>query len=323
MTKASSVRQRWLIPVAFLCVYFFWGSTYVGIRYGVRFISPFFVSGLRTTAAALILLGILKVRGVSLRMTRGQLLQTVVMGWLLVTLNNSMLGFSERYLSAGFAALMTASIPILIAILEAVIPGGKPLSKMEWGGTMLGLGGLALLLWPALRSGVAEHEAGVTNPILKGTLILSVALAAWITGSMISSRKSLGIDPFVAAGVQMLFGGSTNVLIGTATGAWHTAHWNTGVFLALAWLSIGGSLIGFSAYTFLLHNVAIAKVTTNAYVNPMVAVLLSSVFLGESLHGSQWVAMAVILLAVAIVTASNTSVERERTLDGSAAVEEA
>ena len=122
--------------------------------------------------------------------------------------------------------------------------------------------------------------------------------------------------------MQMLIGGSTNVLLGTATGAWHTAHWTTGLLLALAWLSIGGSLIGFSAYTYLLHNVAVAKVTTNAYVNPMVAVLLSSLFLGESLHGSQWIAMAVILAAVAIVTASNTSVERERTLDGTAHPEE-
>ena len=293
--------------LAFVCVYFFWGSTFVGIRYGVRYISPFFVSGLRTTVGAMVLLAILKSRGVSLRMTRRQLGQTALIGLLLVTVNNSMLGFAELYVTAGYAALLTACVPIVIAIVEAIVPGGKPLSRMGWTGTALGLAGLGVLLWPALRNGIAAHEAGAaTNPTLKGTMILLIGISAWVTGSLYSSRRPTGLNPFVSAGTQMLIGGSVNILLGSLFGAWSTAHWDRGVILALLWLAIGGSLIGFSAYTYLLQHVAVVKVTTNAYVNPMVAVLLSAILLGETLHGSQWIAMAIILAAVAIVTASKS-----------------
>jgi drug/metabolite transporter (DMT)-like permease len=219
-----------------------------------------------------------------------------------------MLGFAERYLTAGYASLLTAFVPIAIAVIETVIPGGKPLSRMGWSGTALGVSGLALLLAPALRNGLAEHaEGSATSPVLKGTLILLIGIAAWVAGSLLSSRRPIGLDPFVAAAFQMLAGGSTNVLLGTFTGAWHTAHWNIGVFYAVLWLTIGGSLIGFTAYTYLLHNVAVAKVTTNAYVNPVVAVVLSAIFLHESLQGSQWFAMGIILVAVAIVTVSKST----------------
>ena len=104
----------------------------------------------------------------------------------------------------------------------------------------------------------------------------------------------------------MCMGGTINVLLGTALGGWHTAVWTPRVFAALAWLSIAGSLVGYSCYIFLLENVPVAKVATYAYVNPIVAVILSAVFLKESLHGQQWIAMAIILAAVAIVTASKS-----------------
>ena len=104
----------------------------------------------------------------------------------------------------------------------------------------------------------------------------------------------------------MCMGGTVNVLIGTAAGGWHTAIWTPRVFAALAWLAIAGSLVGYSCYVFLLENVPVAKVATYAYVNPIVAVILSAVFLNESLHGQQWIAMAIILAAVAIVTASKS-----------------
>ena len=106
----------------------------------------------------------------------------------------------------------------------------------------------------------------------------------------------------------MTVGGLINILIGAAAGGWHSARWNPGLLTALAWLTVFGSLVGYSAYTYLLHTVSVAKVATYAYVNPVVAVLLSTVFLHESLRGSQWLAMVVILGAVAIVTASRAPV---------------
>ncbi len=112
----------------------------------------------------------------------------------------------------------------------------------------------------------------------------------------------------------MCMGGAVNVLIGTALGGWHTAVWTPRVFAAMAWLAIAGSLVGYSCYVYLLQHVPVAKVATYAYVNPIVAVVLSAVFLHESLHGQQWLAMAVILVAVAVVTASKSKVAPSRVL---------
>lgn len=125
-----------------------------------------------------------------------------------------------------------------------------------------------------------------------------------MAGSLLSGRRPSTLDPFVGSAWQMVIAGTVNVLIGTAAGGWQSAHWTRGVWVALLWLATFGSLVGYTAYTYLLHNVPVAKVATYAYVNPIVAVVLSAIFLHEGLHGSQWIAMAIILVAVAIVTAS-------------------
>ncbi len=307
MTTSSRTRQHLLVPLAFACVYFFWGSTFVAIRYGVQYLSPAFVSGFRYLAAGLALLGIVAVRGRSLAMSRHELLRALVLGLLLLTGNNVLLGWGEQYVPAGYAALLAASIPLLIAVAESAIPGGIPLNRTGWAGTALGLGGLTLLVMPVLRNGLtAQRSGGADRGVLLGTVILCVGNLCWVAGSLLSGRRPSTLDPFVASAWQMVMAGSINVLIGSASGGWQHAHWTPGVFAALAWLATFGSLIGYTAYTYLLHNVPVTKVATYAYVNPIVAVVLSALFLHESLHGSQWIAMAVILVAVAIVTASKS-----------------
>jgi len=319
-------RTPWLIPVAFACVYFFWGSTFVAIRYGVQFLTPGFVSGFRYLFAGLVLLGYKLWRDSSVRISRREALRLFVLSLLLLTGNNVLLGWGERYVTAGYASLLTASVPMLIALAETFIPGGTPLNRIGWLGTLLGLGGLSLLLAPVLRNGLVAHgtikaisasagtitraqssaQTSADHALALGTLILGFAIASWVIGSLLSSRLPSTIDPMLASAWQMTIAGIVNILIGTAAGGWQSAHWTPGLFLALAWLALFGSLVGYSAYTFLLHTVPVAKVATYAYVNPIVAVMLSAIFLHESLHGSQWIAMAIILIAVAIVTASKS-----------------
>ena len=308
MQTNSPSQKRWLIVLAFLCVYFFWGSTFVAIRYAVRFLTPAFVSGLRSVAAGSILLLLLRARGRSLHIARAEWPRLMLLSWLLVTGNNLLLGVGEIYVSAGYAALLTASVPILVALIETALPGGKPLSRLGWTGTLMGIAGLVLLLTPALRTGFAAHGAGVpqSSAVAIGSGILLIGISCWVAGSVITARKPTQLDPFLVSAMQMLIGGTTNIGIGTAVGGWHTAHWTSGAFAALSWLAVFGSLIGFSAYNYLLHHVPVAKVATYAYVNPVVAVFLSAVFLHEGLHGSQWIAMAIILVAVAVVTASKS-----------------
>ncbi len=299
-------RSRFLIPLAFLCVYFFWGSTFVAIRYSVQFLTPGFVSGFRYLAAGLILLAVLAVRGRSVRISQRELARAAVLGLLLLTGNNVMLGWAERSITAGYAALLTASVPMLIALAESFVPGGAPLSRTGWYGTALGLAGQLLLLFPVLRTGlVATHSSGADRALALGTGILILAIASWVLGTLLAGRFRSSLDPFVTSAWQMTLAGFVNILIGTAAGGWQSAHWTAGLLTALAWLTLFGSLVGYSAYTYLLHTVSVAKVATYAYVNPVVAVLLSTLFLQESLRGSQWLAMVIILVAVAIVTASH------------------
>jgi drug/metabolite transporter (DMT)-like permease len=307
MTSTAKAPAKWIVPLAFGCVYFFWGSTFVAIRYGVQYLTPGFVSGFRYLAAGIVLLVLLPMRGVSVRMDRRNLLRAAVLGLLMLTGNNVLLGWAEMYVTAGYAALLTASVPILIAMCESFIPGGAPLNRMGWVGSGLGLAGLVLLLTPVLRHGLVLHHGGDADRALAlGTMVLAVGIACWVIGSLLSGRWTTTLNPFVTSAWQMVIAGTANVLIGTVAGGWHTAHWTPGVFVALAWLAVFGSLVGYTAYTYLLHHVPVAKVATYAYVNPIVAVVLSALFLHEGLHGSQWIAMAIILVAVAIVTASKS-----------------
>ncbi|RRA48504.1 EamA family transporter [Acidipila sp. EB88] len=309
----SEPRTRLLVPLAFACVYFFWGSTFVAIRYSVAFLTPGFVSGFRYLAAGLILLAWFAVRGTTIRLTPRELLRAAILGLLLLTGNNVLLGFAERSLTAGYAALLTASVPMLIACAESAIPGGRPLNRVGWAGTALGLGGLLLLLYPVLRRGfVPQGVTDAERAVSIGTAILLVAIASWVVGTLLSGRIRSTVEPLLSSAWQMCIAGLVNVLIGTAAGGWRSAHWTPGVIAALAWLTLFGSLVGYSAYTYLLHTVSVAKVATYAYVNPIVAVLLSALFLHESLHGSQWFAMAIILVAVATITASKTSQQPAR-----------
>ncbi len=295
--------KRLLIVIAFACVYFFWGSTFVAIRYGVRFLSPAFVSGFRYFIAGVLLMAILAARGVNLRVSGPELMRAFRIALLMLTLNNVMLSWGEQYITAGYAALLAAGIPLLIALSETLIPGGTPLNRAGWAGTAIGFGGLTLLLAPVLRNGLTTHAEG-DRAVLTGTLILLVANVGWVAGSLYSGRHPTTLNPLLAAAWQMLLGGGINILLGSVLGGWQHAQWNRGAVLAVLWLGVFGSLVGYTAYTYLLHTVPLAKVATYAYVNPIVTVSLSAVFLHEGLHGSQWIAMAIILAAVAIVTAS-------------------
>ena len=306
---SSSDNRRWLVPVAFFCVYFFWGSTFVAIRYAVAYLNPAFVSGFRYLIAGCVLLAIAKLRGAKVGVSRRELLRAFVLGVVLLTGNNVLLGWAEQYVTAGYAALLTASVPMLIALVETFVPGGLPLNRIGWLGTALGIGGLFLLLWPVLRRGLVLRTSatGAEHALLLGTFILIFGILCWVVGSLLSARWSTELSPLLASSWQMVLGGALNTCIGTALGGWRTAHWTHGLVLAMVWLTVFGSFVCYSAYTYLLHTVSVAKVATYAYVNPVVAVLLSALFLHEGLHGSQWIAMGVILAAVAIVTASKAA----------------
>jgi drug/metabolite transporter (DMT)-like permease len=207
-----------------------------------------------------------------------------------------MVSWAEMTISAGLAALLAAGVPLLIALAETFIPGGTPLNRLGWVGTLVGFGGLVLLLAPVMHGGAGSAPTGV--------VIMLVANFLWVAGSLYSGRRPSTVDPLLGAAWQMLLGGALSIVMGSVLGGWHTAHWTRSALLAVLWLVVFGSLVGYTSYMWLLHHVAVAKVATYAYVNPIVSVGLSSVLLHETLHGSQWIAMAIILASVAVVTMS-------------------
>jgi len=313
-TEASRAR----ILIAFACVYLFWGSTFLGIRYAVAYVSPAFVSGLRYGLAGIILMAIFAFRGKSLGVPVRELRWIALISVMMLTGNNVLLAWAEQYVTSGFASLVMAGIPIFIALLEVAIPGGEPLNPLGWTGTLLGLAGLVLLLWRSLHQPATpgSHQAFACMILLLGGV-------SWAAGSVLSRRLRLKTDPFLASAWQMVIAGGVNVLIGTLLGGWATAQWNRTVFTSLLYLAIFGSLVGYSAYTYLLHHVPVAKVATYAYINPIVAVALGALFLHERLVGPEWAGMAVILLAVALVTTSKMKPPAAAPVEGDLTAEQA
>ncbi len=248
-------------------MYLFWGSTYVAIRFGVEVLSPFFLGSVRFLVAGPLMLGLCAARGMRLRPASWRDFgMLAAIGVLMLGIGNMGLVWSEQYLPSGLAALLIAVVPVYVALVEAVLPNGEGLRSRGWLGIGIGFAGLLILVSPGL---------------------LEVKTSA-----------------FVAAGWEMLFAGIFNVAILLVTGEGHHQHWSAQGFWSVTWLVVFGSLVGYTAYIYLLEHVPVAKVATYAYVNPVVAVILGALLLQERLVPIEYAGMAAILAAVYLVTSS-------------------
>ncbi len=300
------------IVLAFSCVYFFWGSTYTAIRIGTVYMPANLLSGMRFLIAGVLLLGWCRWRGMRLWWPPKTMLMLSLIGLFLLSGSNVALVYAEKTVPSGLASLVLAVIPIFTALAEMVLPGGEPLPLRGWLGTALGFAGLAALVWPSLRVGLAgDHmRAEAIGVLLVGAL-------AWVTGSILSRHARLPVNSFVAAAWQMLIAGAFSTALGTALGQWPQFHVNAASVGSLTWLITGGSLVGYSAFIYLLEHVPVAKVSSYAYVNPVVAVLLGIVLLHERPESTEFIGMAGIVVAVYLLTTS-----RIKTKGGTAAPEE-
>jgi drug/metabolite transporter (DMT)-like permease len=201
-------------------------------------------------------------------------------------------------------ALFISSIPIFIAVLEAALPSGTSMNKIGWLGTFTGFAGLALLTSRSISG------QSLTSATTLACAALLFAAIAWAVGSVLSQRMTIKASPLVSSSWQMLMAGSINMLIGIACGGLQSSSWTRGAWLATLYLAIFGSLAGYTSYVFLLRNVRLSTVATYAYVNPIVAVLLGWALLHETLHGSEWIGMGIVLVSVAVVIASKSPVPR-------------
>lgn len=285
------------IVLAFASVYFFWGSTYTAIRVGSAEMPALLLAGTRFLIAGAILLAWCRWRGLRLLWPPRVMLTTSLVGLFLLSGSNVALVYAEKTVPSGLASLVLAVIPLYVALAEMMLPGGEPLPARGWLGMALGFAGLAALVWPSLRTGLAGDH---TRLLALGVLLAGAG--AWTVGSLLSRRARLPINSFVAAAWQMLAAGAVNILLGTVLGQWPEFHVNAASVGSLAYLITGGSLLGYTGFIYLLEHVPVAKVSSYAYVNPVVAVLLGIFLLHERPEPAEFVGMAGIVVAVFLLT---------------------
>ena len=282
------------VVVALGTVYLVWGSTYLGIKYTVGGLPPLLAMGTRFLLAGAVLLIAVRVfrgRGV-FRMTRPELVTAVLCGLLLLVGGNGLVAIAEQDVDSGLAALLIAGTPLWVVLLRAVLRD-RP-SAATLAGLLLGLVGVAVLLLPGVQ-GAAD---------LGPLLLVCLSSVLWSCGTVLATRRPLPADPFVTTVVQMAAGGTAMVVLGSLGGEWGRLDLGgaeASAWIAYVYLVLVGSVVGYSAYVWLLARAPLSLATTYAYVNPAVAVALGALFLSEPLTVNVLAGGAVIIAAVAFV----------------------
>jgi drug/metabolite transporter (DMT)-like permease len=300
--NASSVApSRARIIAAFAAIYLIWGSTYLGIAIAIQTAPPFLMAGVRFIIAGLLLYGWMRLRGAP-RPTLPNWRAATVVGGLLLLGGNGAVVWAEQRVPSGIAALLVATLPVWLVLLDWARPQGQRPNGLVLAGLALGLVGVGVLVGPATLAGGARID-------VIGSLVLVGGSISWAVGSLYSRQASLPQSTALGMAMQMLAGGGLLLLAGTITGEWPTL--DIGAISAasagaILYLIVFGSLIGFTAYMWLLRVVPPARVATYAYVNPVVAVLLGWLVLGEPVSARTSIAAAIIIGAVALIVSARS-----------------
>lgn len=308
MSLASTTGKppaRIAIALAFGSVYLCWGATYTAMSIGVHLLPATILAGVRMLIGAFLMLSFCAIRGKPLVYTRGIMARLALVGVLLLFGGNIAVVWSEKYLASGLAALLVAVVPLYVAVIERLLPNGERLRPRGMVGLFLGLLALVALLWPSFHAAAGTLRHGLPMQLLAALAVLLGALS-WSSGSVLFRRMRLPVDPLVAAGWEMLAAGLCNLSIATLTWQWPRAVWNVESVASIGYLVLFGSLLGFSCYIWLIHHVPVTKVATYAFVNPVVAVILGALVLGEHLQATEYVGMIMVIGAVALVISSQT-----------------
>ncbi|MBS0225259.1 MAG: drug/metabolite exporter YedA [Proteobacteria bacterium] len=275
------------VILALAAVYVIWGSTYLAIKFALEGgFTPFWLGGIRFLIAGGVMFAFLRLRGEPMP-TRAQWKNAGTMGILLLVFGNGFVNYAEQSVSSGLAAVAVASAPIWIALF-ARMKGDRP-TRLEWVGVMIGFIGV---IWLNAGSSLRASPAGL--------IALLIAPLAWSYGSIWSRGRDLP-SPFMTSAVQMLCAGVVMSIVATVRG--EHLHAPTGhAIAATAYLIVMGSLIGFSAYVWLLHHVRPALAGSYAYVNPVIAVMLGALLANERFSAKDLIPMAIIVLAVLAMT---------------------
>lgn len=292
---ARSRPPRALVVAAFAAIYIVWGSTYLAIRIAIETIPPFLMAGTRFLIAGLVLYAWARLRGAP-SPSRSNWRAAIILGALFLLFGNGGVVWAEQTVPSGIAAVLVALLPIWTAIIEWIRPPGKRPGAAVTVGLVTGFAGVALLLAPGVGGTAIDPVGGV---------VLMLASLSWAYAGIISQEQPLPGSAVLSSGMQMLAGGALLTVLGVLTGEGAALELDAVTprsAAALLYLIGFGSLLGFSAFAWLLRVSTPGRVATYAYVNPVVAVFLGWLILGEPLGLREIVAAAIIVGGVGLIT---------------------
>lgn len=288
-------RSKLIIIAAFVAIYFVWGTTYLAIKFAIETIPPFLMMGMRSLTAGIVLYTWGRLRG-DANVTRKELPSLILIGGLFFLIGHGLLAWSQRTVPSGVAALLVASEPIVIALFEPLFTKEGRIRKRTVLGMLVGVSGIILLVLP--------KGLDFKNANLLGSFGILVGASSWASGAIYSRVASLPRSPLITGGLQLLFGGVMLMLVSPMLGEWSGftfSQVNMRSWLGLAYLIVFGSIITFSAYTWLLSVTSATRISTHTFVNPVVAVLIGWAIGGEALTGAMLVATVLIVISVYLI----------------------
>jgi drug/metabolite transporter (DMT)-like permease len=297
--ETSSKPRTWQILLAFAIIYFVWGSTFLAIRIGVREVPPFLLAGLRFLIAGLVLYAWMRARGTPSPTLR-EWGAASLLALLIFVFDYGLLFWAEERVPSGLAAVVLATIPVFMALSEILILRTQQLTTRLAVALLIGIAGVAVLVSPSMSFGEVPINTA-------GACALIVAAISWSVASALTRKLPLPAAKVMSSGSQMLAGGFLLLLSAGLLGefrGFHAAAVSRSAWLALAYLTIAGSIIGFTAYVWLIHHESPTKVGTYAYVNPLVAVVIGYFFGGEALGPRTILGTACVLVSVIVITTS-------------------
>jgi drug/metabolite transporter (DMT)-like permease len=293
--RANVHAPEWQVWTALLIVYIVWGSTYLAISVVVETMPPLLTAGVRHLSAGLVLFAILALRhGIgALRLGRREWLGAGFVGLCLLLGGNGLVVLGERTVPSGLTALIIAVVPLFVVVLRRIF--GEQVPRVTFVGVAVGFAGVAVLIVP--------HGVSGAVPVL-GMMLLIGSSLSWSVGSYFSKSVALPRDPLASTGVQMLAGGASLLVAGALTGEAGLVQldkFSTASIVSLLYLIVFGSVLAYTAYTWLLQHANVSRVSTYAYVNPLVAIVLGSLLLNEKIDASIVIGAAMIVISISVV----------------------
>ena len=295
-------RAAWKTLLAFAIIYIVWGSTFLAIRVGVKELPPFLFAAVRFTVAGAALFGWMMARREKLPSGR-QWASLSIIALLIFVFDYGLLFVAEQRVPSGIAAVMMATIPALMAVSEIVFLGTRKMTARLALALLIGIAGVAALMSHSLNFGGAAIDTA-------GAVMLMIGAVTWSIASVLSRKLPLPESKVMSSGAQMLVGGVMLAVVAAARGEWsgfHPATVSNAAWFSLIYLIVMGSIVGFTAYVWLIHHESPTKVGTYAYVNPVVAVVLGYFLGGEAVGARTVVGTLCVLVSVILITTAGSN----------------